>query len=178
MPEPIQLPYYQPPYTLVIELTGVLLHPEWTFSTGWRYKKRPGLDYFLNQVKYPLFELVFFTKEPYLTGTAITNSLDPPGENQITNLKLYRESTKFVNNTYVKDLSYMNRDLSKIIVIDCDDKAYQLQPRNALHRLKKWDGNDDDTDLVYLASFLKCKILLLSFFVKRQNELLKKKKRF
>jgi hypothetical protein len=72
----------------------------------------------------------------------------------------------------------MNRDLSKIIVIDCDDKAYQLQPRNALHRLKKWDGNDDDTDLVYLVSFLKCKILLLSFFVKRQNELLKKKNAF
>jgi import inner membrane translocase subunit TIM50 len=30
LPEPIQLPYYQPPYTLVIEMTGVMLHPEWT----------------------------------------------------------------------------------------------------------------------------------------------------
>lgn len=51
----------------------------------------------------------------------------------------------------------MNRDLSKIIVIDWDENAYQLQPRNALHRLKKWDGNDNDADLVYLASFLKGK---------------------
>lgn len=50
----------------------------------------------------------------------------------------------------------MNRDLSKIILIDWDEQAYQLQPRNALHRLKKWEGNDNDTDLVYLASFLKC----------------------
>jgi import inner membrane translocase subunit TIM50 len=49
----------------------------------------------------------------------------------------------------------MNRDLSKIIVIDWDEHAYELQPRNALHRLKKWDGEDTDTDLVYLASFLK-----------------------
>jgi len=30
LPEPIQPPYYQPPYTLVIEMSGILLHPEWT----------------------------------------------------------------------------------------------------------------------------------------------------
>ena len=53
----------------------------------------------------------------------------------------------------------MNRDMSKIIVIDWDEHAYEMQPRNALHRLKKWDGDDSDTDLVYLASFLKSKII-------------------
>jgi TFIIF-interacting CTD phosphatase-like protein len=51
----------------------------------------------------------------------------------------------------------MNRDPSKIIVIDWDENTYQLQPRNALHRLKKWEGDDTDADLVYLASFLKSK---------------------
>jgi len=152
LPDPIQPPYYQPPYTLVIELSGILLHPEWTFNTGWRYKKRPGLDYFLEQVKYPTFEVVFFTREPYLSGAPIVASLDPQGHIQF---KLFRESTKFINNNYVKDLSYMNRDPSKIIVIDWDENAYQLQPRNALHRLRKWDGNENDADLVYLASFLK-----------------------
>ncbi len=30
LPDPVQPPYYQPPYTLVIEMTGVMLHPEWT----------------------------------------------------------------------------------------------------------------------------------------------------
>lgn len=49
----------------------------------------------------------------------------------------------------------MNRDPSKIIVIDWDEHAYEAQPRNALHRLKKWEGDEQDTDLVYLASFLK-----------------------
>lgn len=152
LPEPIQPPYYQPPYTLVIEMSGVLLHPEWTFATGWRYKKRPGMDYFIEQVKYPTFEVVLFTREPFLSGAPIAASLDPQ---QNIHFKLFRESTKFIDNNYVKDLSYMNRDLSKIIVIDCDDKAYQLQPRNALHRLKKWEGDESDTDLVHLASFLK-----------------------
>lgn len=54
---------YQPPYVLVIEMSGVLLHPEWNYNTGWRYKKRPGLDYFLSQVAYPVFEVVLYTKE-------------------------------------------------------------------------------------------------------------------
>lgn len=53
----------------------------------------------------------------------------------------------------------MNRDLSKIIVIDWDEASYSLQPRNALHRLKKWEGDETDADLVYLASFLKSKLL-------------------
>lgn len=33
LPDPLKEPYYQPPYTLVLELTDVLLHPEW--SVGW-----------------------------------------------------------------------------------------------------------------------------------------------
>jgi import inner membrane translocase subunit TIM50 len=32
LPDPIQPPYYQPPYTLVIEMTGIMLHPEWTVN--------------------------------------------------------------------------------------------------------------------------------------------------
>ena len=30
LPEPLKYPYLQPTYTLVIEMTGLLLHPEWT----------------------------------------------------------------------------------------------------------------------------------------------------
>lgn len=112
------------------------------------------MDYFIEQIKYPTFEVVLFTREPFLSGAPIVSSLDPQ---QNIHFKLFRESTKFINNNYVKDLSYMNRDLSKIIVIDWDENAYQLHPRNALHRLKKWEGDDNDTDLVHLASFLKSK---------------------
>lgn len=39
LPDPLREPYYQPPYTLVLELTGVLLHPEWSVcpgDTGWQ----------------------------------------------------------------------------------------------------------------------------------------------
>lgn len=62
LPEPLPAPY-QPPYTLVIEMSGVLLNPEWAYNTGWRFKKRPGLDYFIKEVGYPVYEVVIYTKE-------------------------------------------------------------------------------------------------------------------
>jgi len=35
LPEPLQEPYYQPPYTLVLELKDVLVHPEYDVSTSY-----------------------------------------------------------------------------------------------------------------------------------------------
>uniref|UniRef100_A0A8W8HPL6 Uncharacterized protein n=1 Tax=Magallana gigas TaxID=29159 RepID=A0A8W8HPL6_MAGGI len=32
LPEPLQPPFVQPPYTLVLEITGILVKPEWTVS--------------------------------------------------------------------------------------------------------------------------------------------------
>lgn len=63
LPDPLTEPYYQPPYTLVLEMTGVLVHPDWTYQTGWRFKKRPGVNLFLQQVGPPLFEVVIYTSE-------------------------------------------------------------------------------------------------------------------
>lgn len=38
LPEPLEEPYYQPPYTLVIELNGILVHPEWTVRKCIKYE--------------------------------------------------------------------------------------------------------------------------------------------
>lgn len=32
LPDPVKHPYFQPPYTLVLEMTDLLVHPEWTVS--------------------------------------------------------------------------------------------------------------------------------------------------
>lgn len=32
LPDPLKYPYIQPPYTLVLELTDLLVHPDWTVS--------------------------------------------------------------------------------------------------------------------------------------------------
>ena len=74
LPDPLPAPY-QPRYTLVIEMSGVLLSPEWNYNTGWRYKKRPGLDYFLKEIGYPVYEVVIYTKETTWVGEEAKRSL-------------------------------------------------------------------------------------------------------
>lgn len=54
----------------------------------------------------------------------------------------------------VQDVSCLNRDTSKVIVVDCKREAFSLQPFNGL-ALKKWDGNSEDRTLYDLANFLK-----------------------
>lgn len=53
-------------------------------------------------------------------------------------------------------MSCLNRDSSKVIVVDCKREAFSLQPFNGL-ALKKWDGNSEDRTLYDLANFLKSK---------------------
>uniref|UniRef100_A0A3P9DFF4 Mitochondrial import inner membrane translocase subunit TIM50 n=1 Tax=Maylandia zebra TaxID=106582 RepID=A0A3P9DFF4_9CICH len=150
LPDPLKEPYYQPPYTLVLELTDVLLHPEWSLATGWRFKKRPGIDYLFQQVA-PLYEIVVFTAETGMTAYPLIDSIDPQG---FVMYRLFRDATRYVEGHHIKDVSCLNRDSSKVIVVDCKREAFSLQPFNGL-ALKKWDGNSEDRTLYDLANFLK-----------------------
>uniref|UniRef100_A0A915EML6 Mitochondrial import inner membrane translocase subunit TIM50 n=1 Tax=Ditylenchus dipsaci TaxID=166011 RepID=A0A915EML6_9BILA len=151
LPPPLPIPYHQPKYTVVVEMKNVLYHPEWTYSTGHRFKKRPALDYFLDVVGYPNFELVVYTSEAGPTAEPLVKSLDPK---QKIMYHLYRDCTKYMSGNYVKDLNKLGRDLKKVIYIDFDPNAFQLNPENVL-RIPKWEGNMDDTTLVDLAELLK-----------------------
>ncbi|XGW02818.1 hypothetical protein V3C99_014668 [Haemonchus contortus] len=151
LPDPLPHPYIQPKYTLVIEMKNVLVHPDWTYKTGYRFAKRPALDYFLDVVGYPNFEVVIYTSESMMTAHPVVDSFDPK---QRIMYRLYRDCTKYMHGQHVKDLSKLNRDLSKVIFIEVDPKAAQLNPENML-LVPEWKGNMDDTSLVDLAELLK-----------------------
>lgn len=53
----------------------------------------------------------------------------------------------------VQDLSYLNRDLSKVIILDTNPQHVRKQPENAII-LKPWEGDPKDKDLVGLIPFL------------------------
>ncbi|GAB1599966.1 mitochondrial import inner membrane translocase subunit TIM50-like isoform X1 [Argonauta hians] len=151
LPDPLQYPYAQPPYTLVLEMTGVLVHPDWTYGTGWRFKKRPGIDYLLKQVGPPLFEIVIYTSEQGYNADPIVNNLDPNG---YIMYRLYRDATRYMDGHHVKDLSCLNRDLSKVIIVDWNDNSTNLHKENRF-LLKRWTGDDADRTLIDLANFLR-----------------------
>ncbi|XP_015782743.1 mitochondrial import inner membrane translocase subunit TIM50-C [Tetranychus urticae] len=151
LPPPLEHPYIQPKYTLVIESNGLLFNPEWTYKTGWRFKRRPFVDYFLTQCGPPLFEVVVFTSDSGWTTAGMIESLDPKANVMHW---LFRDSTRYMNGVRLKDLNCLNRDLSKVIMVDWEKDACQLNPDNCLI-LKKYEGEDNDKVLFELALFLR-----------------------
>lgn len=150
LPDPLPYPYYQPAYTLVLEFTDVMAHPDWTYRTGWRFKKRPGLDYLLENLV-GLYEIVVYTAEPGMTIFPVLEAID---QKHLISYKLVRDSTRFVDGHHIKDLDKLNRNLQKVIVIDWNSESLKFHPDNQFN-LPKWEGNDDDVTLIHLTSFLK-----------------------
>ncbi|KAM5343540.1 hypothetical protein ACJ41O_012077 [Fusarium nematophilum] len=142
-------PTFERPYTLCLSLDNFLIHSEWTREHGWRIAKRPGMDYFIRYLS-QYYELVLFTTLPWATGEPLLRKMDPF---RFILWPLYREATKFEDGEIVKDLSYLNRDLSKVIIIDTNAKHVRNQPENAIV-LDPWKGDPSDKELVGLIPFL------------------------
>ncbi|EUB60343.1 Mitochondrial import inner membrane translocase subunit TIM50 [Echinococcus granulosus] len=151
LPDPVEPPYYQPPYTIVLEINDVLVHPDWKFRSGWRFKKRPALELFLQQLS-PFYEVVAFTQDSAMTGMPVLAQIDSKG--QYIHYRLFRESTRYRKGKHIKDLSCLNRDLSRVILVDWNPDAASMQPRNAFI-INRWTGDESDRELIDLVAFLR-----------------------
>ncbi|RXK42686.1 hypothetical protein M231_00242 [Tremella mesenterica] len=149
LPDPLPAPH-QRPYTLIVDLEGLLVSSTWDRAHGWRTAKRPGVDYFLGYLS-QFYEIVLFTSQPLYTAAPVAEKLDP--FTSYLPYKLFRESTRYVDGKVVKDLSYLNRDLSKVIVLDTNSEHTALQPDNAII-VKPWTGEKGDHGLVDMIPFL------------------------
>ncbi|KAJ4364006.1 mitochondrial inner membrane protein required for protein import [Neocucurbitaria cava] len=149
LPDKDKIPGGAPELTLVLSLEDLLLHSEWSTKHGYRLAKRPGLDYFLRYLS-SQYELVIFTSVKSMDADPIIRKLDPF---RLVMWPLFREATRFEKGEYIKDLSYLNRDLSKVIMIDTDPSHVKLQPENAIV-LPKWKGEPGDKGLVAMIPFL------------------------
>ena len=144
---PDYIPEHQIPKTLVIDVEDTLIHLEWTAKYGWRAVKRPGATEFLHTLA-QYYEIVLFSEQPFLNVEQFLEALDPINI-QAARYKLYRNSCSKLNDTYVKDLSYLNRDLAKVVILDDNPKAYQLQPENGIH-IKPFTQAEDTEDTALL----------------------------
>jgi import inner membrane translocase subunit TIM50 len=148
LPDP--LPHgYQKDYTLVINLNDTLIHSSWDAQHGWRVAKRPGIDYFLGYLA-RYYEIVLFT---HSSGFAAEPLLDKVDSYRAIQYRLYKDAITYKNGKYIKDLSKLNRDLSKVIIMDWDDDAISFQPENAI-RLRPWKGERDQPELKEYIPFL------------------------
>lgn len=149
LPDPLPFPYSRP-YTLVIDLDQLLVASHWTSAQGWRTAKRPGLDYFLGYLS-QWYEIVLFTTQPFYLVEKLVEKLDP--HRRYIAYQLFRESARLKDGKLVKDISHLNRDLSKVVILDVEPDHVSLQPENAII-LEPWKGNKDDRELIGLIPFL------------------------
>jgi import inner membrane translocase subunit TIM50 len=136
LPEPLPNGQ-QPPYTLVLNLHDTLVHSQWDREHGWRIQIRPGVQYFLFYLS-QFYEIVLFTSAQGYECEPILEKVDPYGGIMY---RLFRESTRYVKGKLVKDLSYLNRDLSKILIIDWNADSVSEQPDNAI-LIDRWMGDE------------------------------------
>jgi Dullard-like phosphatase family protein len=150
LPDPVPpFPGSMPLRTLVIEL-DTLVHSSYNRQFGWRVAKRPGADAFLAYMS-TFYEIVVFTSGLNSYADPILNQMDP--NKYYVAYRLYRAETKYEGGVHVKDLSHLNRDLSRVILVDDDAKHFKYQPENAI-LLPKWSDDPTDTALLDLVPFL------------------------
>jgi len=138
------------PRTLVLDLDETLVSTSWDRTHGWRTKKRPYLDKFLATLSQH-YEIVIFSCGLVHTVDPVLSALDP--NTSLIMYRLYRDSTVYRKGQYIKDLSRLNRDLTRVVMLDDEAAHVQDQPENAIV-VPAFNGENDDTVLLQLIPFL------------------------
>ena len=139
----ISIPYLpkvkEKEYTLVLDLDETLISFQINELGKGVIKLRPGLFNFLRKVKQK-YELVVFTAGTKEYAEPIIDIIEKREKFFIK--RLYREHTIYRNGNYIKDLTKLGRDLSKIIIVDNMPQNFCLQKENGI-LISNYFGQDN-----------------------------------
>jgi CTD small phosphatase-like protein 2 len=86
------------------------------------------------------WEIIIFTASHQDYANAILDEMDP--DKLLIHHRLYRQHCSVVNDTYIKDLSLINRDLKDMVLVDNAAYSYAYQLSNGIPILPFYDGKD------------------------------------
>ena len=139
-------------FTLVLDLDDTLINYKLDEKGRGILRPRPNLYNFLNEMR-QIFEMIIFTAGTSEYADPILNIIDK--KKIIFDKILYRQHTIIMDNVFVKDLSKLGRDLSKVIIIDNMPQNFKLQKENGIF-IKSFNGdNKKDSTLFDLIPILK-----------------------
>ena len=154
-----------PTKTLVLDLDETLIHSQhncivpFDFSinvkidgvpTQFYVYKRPHLDFFLKKVS-EWYCVVLFTASLETYANAIINKIDP--RHKYIQKRYFRHNCSVDFTGFTKDLTIIQKDLSRIFIVDNSPTAYKGNPDNAIP-IKSWFADPRDQCLLELLPML------------------------
>ncbi|KAL8853215.1 MAG: hypothetical protein Q9221_001949 [Calogaya cf. arnoldii] len=112
--------------------------------------KRPHCDDFLRKVC-KWYDLVVFTASVQEYADPVIDWLEQ--EKKYFSRRYYRQHCTFRNGAYIKDLSSVEPDLSKVMIIDNSPLSYIFHEDNAIP-IEGWINDPTDNDLLHLVPLL------------------------
>ncbi|KAI9892530.1 MAG: Nuclear envelope morphology protein 1 [Vezdaea aestivalis] len=112
--------------------------------------KRPHCDEFLRRVS-QWYKLVIFTASVQEYADPVIDWLEQ--DRKYFSGRFYRQHCTFRQGNYIKDLSAVEPDLSKVMIIDNSPTSYVFHEDNALP-IEGWINDPTDNDLLHLVPLL------------------------
>jgi len=106
-------------------------------------------EFLLEMAKH--YELVIYTASLSKYADPLLDLLDPKS---VIRARLFRESCVYYQGSYVKDLSLLDRELTRTIIIDNSPNSYLFHPENAID-CSSFIDDPRDKELDHICSFLK-----------------------
>ena len=155
----IEIPYIKEPsnkkYSLVLNLNKTL-----AFYNKGKITLRTGLFSFLSMMK-QYYELISFSSEPNDITKSILKEIE--SKEKVFDYNFGREHCILYENTLVKDISLIGRDLTNIIIVDDNENSFKLNEENGI-KISKFEGYEGNIKIDNALFELK-KILLLIYKV-------------
>jgi len=115
-----------------------------------RVRKRPGLDFFLEEAS-SFCNLAVFTAGTEDYAKVLLDKLDPCGR---MSLRLYRDSCSILDGLFLKDLRKVETDLARVVLVDNSPVSLLINPDNSI-LVSSFYTNPDDTALGQLLPILR-----------------------
>ena len=154
-----------PRKTLVLDLDETLIHSQHTCQVPYDFSinvqidgvpteffvyKRPHLDFFLSKVS-EWYHVVLFTASLETYANAIADNLD--AKKRYIKKRYFRQNCSIDFTGFTKDLRIIEKDLSRIFIVDNSPTAYKGNPDNAIP-IKSWYADTRDQCLLQLLPIL------------------------
>lgn len=112
--------------------------------------KRPFCDDFLRRVS-KWYNLVIFTASVQEYADPVIDWLE--SERKYFSARYYRQHCTFRHGAFIKDLSSVEPDLSKVMILDNSPLSYMFHQDNAIP-IQGWINDPTDNDLLHLVPLL------------------------